>query len=656
MTLIMAFLVCLPIAGAIAAIYDKKIEEGIPVAMFIATFITYLCGLFGILTVSPIVVGVLATVCLGVSIWGIIKKSALHNFFTFGGILYIILGAYYALVAKGRMVSEQDDLQVYAKCVADFYHTGKVYRFDYIPGMMMWEYLSECFWRVFSDSILFLAVAMMCVGMMLAIFSVREKRSRLFYAFVTMFVVLLPLMYKVRDVYFVLQNDFVLGVTVAYIVCMYQKARHYNDVFYEYAVYLGLFFLTITKATGLILGCIIILMFVGIDLVSEGKKISLTDTVFVIKAIMSIVAARVSWLLFAKISGGAEKYSHFSRLLYGLIISKWYYVTGFVVVLVLILCFIKWIVDNKKFNVFVFAVVFGSLATSAFAVYRMEPEIRKDAIINFLNTIFSIYAPSREFGFGYRFLIPYALLFLFLLLVWRILDTVAREDDKDIKFSLTNRVVVLLNAGFVTFAAFVFLSNVYTRNPSQVARAKECERYLYAYVVAYLLICIYQFIHINVLPQRLHRVLLIFTSMMMLIIANTGGIITQIFAQDNYYNFDGLNYVDIQENDVFFYVDQTGELDYSRFNYNISPATMINYYFSDMMVDGYWLGNDEKDRYLTDTEWNELLKSCTYVYVASTNDDFKKLYGNFFEDDIIDGHIYNVVVNGNDAKLVSIQY
>ena len=163
----MAFLVCLPIAGAIAVFFDKKIEEGIPVAMFFATFITYLLGLFGVLEFSPFVVGIFGLCGLVFSFWGCIKKKSIHNFLTFGSVMYVLFGIYYALASKGRMVAEQDDLQVYAKYVADFYHVGKIYRFDYIPGMMMWEYLSERFWRVFSDSVLFWSIAMLCVGMLL---------------------------------------------------------------------------------------------------------------------------------------------------------------------------------------------------------------------------------------------------------------------------------------------------------------------------------------------------------------------------------------------------------------------------------------------------------------------------------------------------------
>ncbi len=651
----MAFLVCLPIAGAIATFFDKKIEEAIPVAMFIATFVTYICGISGFLTISPIVVGAIAVGALGYCLAKVIKKHSVKNIFSIGGVSYVVFGIYYAFVTRGRMVAEQDDLQVYGKYVADFYHMGKIIRFDYMPGMMMWEYLSERFWRVFSDGILFLAVAMICVGMLLAIFSIRERRHWCYYLFVGLFIVLLPLSSNIREFYFVLQNDFVMGVVMAYIVCMYLKARKYKDTFYECAVLFGLAFLTLTKATGLIISAIILLIIIGMDVVADEKRLSFESMVFVIKGAISIMIARLSWLFFAKSSGSAEKYSHFAVLLWGYIRPKWYLMVGTVVLIAFGVLVFKWIADNQKFALYVGFLIAGSAILGFYACFRNTADIRKDAIVNFLNVIFSTYAPSRSFGFGYRFYVPYAMLFVILIFVWKIVSTVGTDMNADI-IGHSNKLLILVNVGFVLFAVSVFFSSVYTRNPSQVARAKECERYLYAYVTAYLIIYVYQIASTNVQNYNLHRVVIFFASVMLLLLANTSGVVTKIFASDNYYNFDGLNYVDINENDVFFYVDQKGELDYSRFNYRISPATMINYYFSDMMVDGFWLGNDEADRYMTSEEWNEILRSCSYVYVAATNGNFEEMYGDFFADKIINGYIYYVDKRNDSIKLRTIDY
>ena len=92
----------------------------------------------------------------------------------------------------------------------------------------------------------------------------------------------------------------------------------------------------------------------------------------------------------------------------------------------------------------------------------------------------------------------------------------------------------------------------------------------------------------------------------------------------------------------FFLIDQRKETDYSRFNFRVSPGTMQNYYFSDMTVDGEWLGDDSEERYLTVEEWAGLLSQCTNVYIANTNEEFKDMYGSLFADEIIDGRIYGV--------------
>ncbi len=649
----MAFLVTLPIAGAIAVAFDKKIEEGIPVAMFIATFITYACGLFGILSVSPIVVGILAAIGVGYSIYGIVKERSIQRFLTFGMILFLVLGAYYALVSRGRMVSEQDDLQVYAKYVADFFHTNSIFRFDYIPGMMMWEYLSEKFWFVYSDSVLFWSIAMMCVGMMLAIFSSKEKRSYVHYIFVALFTVLFPLCISVREVYFVLQNDFVMGVIMAYIVCMYLKAREYDDKFYEYATFCGLAFLTLTKVTGTILAFILIVLLVGIDVISEKHELSLKSMAYIIKCFLSVMIAKLTWSIFTRIHGGHEKFSHFSRIILGLFKAHWYLIFVCIVAVAVLYFAFKWVVENGRTIVYISVLLIGSVGVYFYTYLVMPDEIKASAVLNYFNILFSTYAPDRNFGFGYNYLIPYAALLVVLMFIWMIMFVATQ--NKDIESRNVNA-IIYVNVGLVIYSAFLFLSNYMTREAGQVARAKECERYIMAYIVFYALVCVYQFTIFEKINDKIYKLVVVFFYINLLMIANTSGVASKITEQDSFYDYDGLNFVDIGKYDRFFFVDQSGKMDGSRFNYCISPATMSNYYFSDMMVDGYWLGNDETDRYMTLEEWEDVLSSCTYVYVGSTNDQFEEMYGAFFDDEIVDGRIYHIDRSSGKLSIKSIEY
>jgi hypothetical protein len=647
----MAFLVCLPIAGAIATFFDKKIEEGIPVAMFIASFVTYLCGLFGILTVSPFVVGAMAVAGLGISVWGLIKKHAFHSFFTFGGILYLILGAYYALASRGRMVGEQDDLQVYAKYVSDFYHAGKIYRFDYIPGMMMWEYLSERFWRVFSDGVLFWAVAMLCTGMIIAIFSSKDKKSILHYVFIALFVVLFPLSTKIREVYFVLQNDFVMGVTMAYIVCMYIKARKYEDKFYEYASFMGFAFLTLTKVTGFILAVILLALLLGIDVIARAEKLSINSMAYLLKCACVVLTAKLSWTAFVRLHGMYERFSYYTYRAFELVTKHWYLGIVAVLVLVLIAWGFKWIIENGRSGIYIGVMLFGAAVVFGFTYVIMPSEIRNDAVKNFINVFLSTYAPYRDFGFGHRFLVPYAAVLALLMFVWMVMREVAQ--NKDLR---DRRIIIYLNVGLVLFSAFLFLSNYLTRDLSQAARAKECERYILAYIVFYVLICIYQIVFFEKINDKIYKIIIIFFTVIMLMISNVGGIVTQVKAQDDYYNYDGLNFVDINEDDVFWCIDEEGSVDYSRFNYNISPGFMLNYYYSDMKLNHFTLGEGAEERYMTLDEFRDTLKWCTYVYVATTNEDFESDYGAVFTDEIVDGRIYHVIIDGDNVSLKSIEY
>ena len=648
----MAFLVTLPIAGALAAVYNKKIEEGIPVAMFIATIVTYLCGIFGFLSFSPFVVGALSVLGIGICIWRLVKDHTVKRYVTFGGCMFLLMGMYYALVVKGRMIGGQDDLLVYGKYVADFYNVGKIFRFDYIPGMMMWEYLSERFWTVFSESVLFWSVAMMCTGMMLAIFSAESHKKNIHYFFVAIIILLFPIIVKDNESYFRLQNDFVMGVTMAYVMIMYQKSRDNKDRFYELATYLGLSFLTLTKVTGMILALILVLLLFGIDVVSRADKITYRSISYVFNCFLCVVISKLSWTITVRIHGKYEKFSDFSRAVFRMLQSHFYIVFLMLFILVGIVAGLKWIAENGYSKTYIAVLLVGGMVLYGYTYIAMPSDIRNDALRNFGNVFLSIYAPYRNFGFGYRFSVPYIVVIMLLMFIWRILFLGSNKDE----ICLNSKIIIYLNVGLFIFSAFLFLSNYYTRDPGQAARAKECERYIYAYIVFYIIVCLYQFTRFDNYNYKLYKTVLSFLSIIILIIANTAGIVTQVYAKDDYYNFDGLNYVDINYNDVFYYIDQQGKLDYSRFNFRVSPATTVNNYFSDMMVDGYWLGTNESDRYLTQEEWEGLLKNCTYVYVATTNEEFADMYGDFFADEIIDGRIYYVDKNEESTLLRSIKY
>lgn len=636
----MAFLVVLPIAGAIAVAYNKRIEEGIPVAMFIATFLAYSCGILDILAYSTILVGGLAIISCIFTVYFVSKKQSFKDMLTFGGVSYLILGIYYGLVCKGRMLAEQDDLMAYGKYVSDFYHVGKIYRYDYIPGMMMWEYLSEKFWRVFSESVLFWAVAMICVAMLLAIFSSREKKNIWHYIFVVLFIVLLPLMTLKRDVYFVLQSDFVMGVTVAYILCMYHKAREYGDRYYYVAVCLALGFLTITKSTGMFLAGITVLMLVGMDIIDGHKKMSLHRVKFSIACIASIIAIRLSWEIFVSAHDGQDKFEGSILLLLQMIMRHIYLIPVGIIVLAVALLILKRIAEKGMFREYCALLIVGGFFVF-FAAYLIMPvDIRNEAVKNFSSVIFSTSAPNRNLGFGYRFYVPYALLIFFLVFVW---ELVKNANDK--VNVLSKRMAISIHSGFALFASFVFMSGYFARSEGQAARAKEAERYLYAYIVVYLIVFMFLYLKYSDFRMSIYRIIAAFVVAVALLIGNVSGVWTQIFAEDNFYNFDGLNFVYIDQFSKFFLIDQRRESDYSRFNFRVSPGTMQNYYFSDMTVDGEWLGDDSEERYLTVEEWAGLLSQCTYVYIANTNEEFKDMYGSLFADEIIDGRIYGVGYN-----------
>ena len=129
-------------------------------------------------------------------------------------------------------------------------------------------------------------------------------------------------------------------------------------------------------------------------------------------------------------------------------------------------------------------------------------------------------------------------------------------------------------------------------------------------------------------------------------------LVTQLTERPEVETFDGVDYVlPLTKEDKFYFVDQRKEQTAERFYLKTSPAAMVKWDYTDL-----YLSEDGRDEQLSHEEWVEQLMSCTYVDVATVGEDFAKTYGDVFEDEIIEGHIYTVTVVGDSVSLRSIEY
>ncbi len=641
----MAFLVVLPVAMLCSVAFDKRIEETIGLSMIWAALLTYICGIVYRLDIAPAIMVVAAVVCGVTAIVLSVKQKKTPEFLTLGFLEYLLLSAYYMLVMRNRYIDGQDGLRVYERYVSDFYHVGDISRYRNPVGLMMWKYLSLKFWPNYSEGIQLIGPVMMCVAFMLFVFSFKERdfKHTLVKSLIGFFVIVfLPLNFRGNGGYFVMQYDFVSGMLTAYILCALKKLWDTKDSYYKMLILSSLVYLVHIKTTGIILAGICVLIMVGMDMV-QGQGEGFKRYSFSIIAGISVILSKLTWSLFCRLHDADEKFS------LGTALGKMNIVLLVAVVIVAIAAFIAVliVVLKRKYNLYLAALICLALAVFAGTLLILPSSARLDTIMNFGRMLFSNYAVDREYGLGSKFLMPYIIAIVSLPVF---LFIASKASGKEIIRLENKTFVTLTNVGFLLYLSVVFLTNFYGRTINQTIKAKECERYIFVYIIVFILVYFYLLMQDYDTSEYYKPVMLILL-VVGFFMTKTAYLYTQVVNRSQVDTFDGLNYVNITAEDKFYYVDQRSEQSKDQFYFRTSPAKMVKWDYTDL-----YLSEDGMDEKVTYNEWVDQLKSCTYVYLATTNENFASEYGDIFEDDIIDGRIYTVRTEGDGVKLRSIDY
>ncbi len=642
----MAFLVVLPIAMLFAAYKNKRIEETIALSMIWASLLTYICGIVYELWIAPYIVAGVAVISFTAALVLIAKKKSFSNILTLGLLEYLALSGYYLLVMKGRRIIGQDGLRVYERFATDYYNVGDINRYNNPIGLMMWKYLNLKFWPNYSEGIQLLGPVTMCIALMLFIFSFKEEnfKNTLKKALIGFFfIVILPLNFRGNLGYFTMQFDFVSGMLTAYIVCACKKLIDTKDDFYKTVILSGLIYLVHIKTTGIVLAGICVLIMTGMDMIL-GQEEGLKRYTFSIICGVSLLISKLSWTVFCRLNGKSEKFD------VGVALQKLPVVALLAVILALALAayVIFLLLVKRKFKLYVAALMLMAAAVFGGSLLIIPGEIRVSTVVNFAKMVLSNYAVDREYGLGSQFLMPYIIPMICLPLFGYMLALGLKDDAKKTE---NRTLVILLNAGFVLYAAVTFLTNYYGRSLTQTAKAKECERYLFVYIIVYLLIYLFLFMK-DYDASIIYRPLMLVLLTVGFFMTSKSFLVTQLTERPEVETFDGVDYVlPLTKEDKFYFVDQRKEQTAERFYLKTSPAAMVKWDYTDL-----YLSEDGRDEQLSHEEWVEQLMSCTYVYVATVGEDFAKTYGDVFEDEIIEGHIYTVTVVGDSVSLRSIEY
>jgi hypothetical protein len=639
----MAFLVVLPIAMLLAVIFDKKIEETIALSIFWASLLAYILGILGILIVSKYLIAGAAVVSLVAGGYLAFKKKRLSNVLTAGLLEFLVLCGYYLMVMRGRLIDGQDALRVYERYPSDFYFTDSISRYKNMVGLMMWKYVSMKFWPNFSEGILLFAAASLGTAMLVFIFSFKdEKRDWIKFAAGLFLILYTPLTFRSGMAYVGFQYDFISALTTVYIIVAYKKLLDTRDVFYKIAIISGLAFIVHIKTSGIVLALICVFVILGMEMYLDRKE-GYKSYIFPLTCLAVAVVSKLTWSIFCRLHDKSEKFS----VMQFLTKNGWAVRIGVVVVAILAVAAAIYILAKKNLKLLMAAITALSAVVFAAGTYLAPAGGRKQTIISFLKIIFDNYAVDRGFGFGTRFQAPYIIVIAGLPILWYIAAS-AKKDTEGFK---QNRMLLILNTfGFLFFAAITYITNSYGRSAKQTVKAKECERYLFTYIAVFILVY-----GVIILADYSKEALFVpvagIIALYMFFSADSTILYYQVVDRPEVETYDGLDQVEFDKSDKFFFVDQRKEHVAERFYMEASPASLCKWDQTDLYLDD----PDKIDvpRKMTFDEWVEALQTCTYVYLATTDENFAEEYGEIFDAEIVDGRFYHVVKEDGKIRLTA---
>lgn len=635
----MAFLIVIPIAMLLAIVFDKKTEETIALSMIWASLLAYLCGIIYELWIATyLVAGIAVLSTVGTVVYGIRKKK-IANLITPGLLQYLLLCGYYMLVFKGRFVNSQDSLVAYEKYPREFYYVNDICRFKEPVGVMVWKYLSLKMWPNYSEGMQLFAGAAMQVAMLVFFFRQTEsdkKRDKILkFCLGLFFMLFLPLTYKGGVV--AMQYDYITGILTAFVLAAYMALKQTGDRYYKVLVISSLVFLIHIKSTGIILALICLMIIAGMEMVYEEQE-GIRRYYFLAVCTVAVLLSKLSWTFFCKLNDAEEKFS------IGQAIHKMkpYAVVAAVIVLAVTLYIGIRILLKKNLKVYISLVILMAIAIFAGTTVIMSADIRLQTMGSFAQIIFSNYCVDRAYGFGSNLQAPFIMVIVILPCL---LYMLSREKEDSVRRQ--NRIfMILVNAGFLVYAAVVYLTNFYGRGLNQTVKAKQCERYLFGYIIVFVLL------YISIILRDMEKTslypvvigLLVFTAVF---ISDLGIFYRQTFVRSEVARYDAIEKVDIEYPDVVYFIDEIGDENVDRFNFELSPGRIVSKDYIDMHLSTL---ADEPHK-ITLEEWTDKLKECRYVFLAAVDDNFAEEYGSIFEDEIALGHFYSVIVDGENVRL-----
>lgn len=277
-------------------IWNRKWEEVVGLSMATLIFIMFVAGLFGRLEWGINVAFILAVVSLLIAIFIFNRKDkCLSEYFSIGLVVFGIMFLLILLNNADARFARWDEFSHWGLAAKDmFYSNSYAKHFDstvmikyYPPVTTLIEYFLCYTNKLFSPSIVYVGFQTLGLCLLSVGFGICKKRKLTIGITIWGILLFVPITFF-YDVYNSIYVDPMLAFAVAYVlICYYTDAM---TMFNFIRIIGGLFLLTMTKDTGVVLAGVLTLVMVGDTLYRQWKEhrldikkigIPLLGTVFV---------------------------------------------------------------------------------------------------------------------------------------------------------------------------------------------------------------------------------------------------------------------------------------------------------------------------------------------------------------------------------------
>ncbi|MBO4904676.1 MAG: hypothetical protein J5367_05595 [Lachnospiraceae bacterium] len=309
-----AVLLILIAALAGAVIFNKKLHETLPPAVFFVTLTVYVLGL--VLPLNIAVWSCLAVVTILLIIPVAMKTARdgmhLHKWIVFRPpyIIFIVVCLLFCLLLSNRMVFYYDDLSYWGIYTKNIFSINKLphlfencsvdYK-DYTPIIQIFQYTALFGRRVFSEPVMFQANVCLIYVLLLPVLSrIEDRESPLSVRIITGVLYVIFPHILTAQFYYRLGVDLFLALTFGYaVIYIFDIERRRSEIFRMTVIALALAFLALIKSSGIVLCIFAVIMFLIMELLSEKKSVALLKTAVLL--IFSL-GSYLSWQMFLRYS------------------------------------------------------------------------------------------------------------------------------------------------------------------------------------------------------------------------------------------------------------------------------------------------------------------------------------------------------------------